>query len=109
MKVADYNARLAATMSEADLEEAVRATCAAMGIRRFHHHSSRRTEPGFPDDVLIGAHGVLFRELKTQRGRVSDPQRETLDALTGCGLDAALWRPGDWLSGLVVSEIREIR
>ena len=109
MDTATYNARLAATMSEADLEEAVRSTCASLGIRRFHHYSSRRTEPGWPDDVLIGAHGVLFRELKAPRGHVSDAQQSTLDSLSGNGLNAGLWRPADWLSGLVVAELREIR
>lgn len=52
---------------------------------------------GFPDLVL--AHpkrGVLFRELKTDDGRLSKWQRQWLYDLRQAGADAAVWRPCDW-------------
>jgi hypothetical protein len=62
----------------------------------YHTHNSRRSEPGFPDLTVVGAHGVLFRELKSERGRVTADQRRWLDALAAAGADVVVWRPCDW-------------
>jgi hypothetical protein len=47
----------------------------------------------------------MFRELKTERGRLSDDQRTWLRALTAAGIDAAVWRPADLLAGRVLHEL----
>ena len=40
---------------------------------------------------------VLFVELKTESGRVSEEQRGWLEALASCpGLECHVWRPSDW-------------
>lgn len=74
----------------------------------YHTYDSRRSVSGFPDLVLV--HGrlgrTLFRELKTGKGRVSPAQRGWLDGLTAGGSDAAVWRPSDYLSGLIEQELR---
>lgn len=51
---------------------------------------------GFPDLVLVHDEHVLFRELKTAKGRVSVAQMHWLDALELAGADVGVWRPGDW-------------
>jgi hypothetical protein len=51
---------------------------------------------------------VLFRELKTQRGRVTAEQREWLHALLAAGQDAGVWRPEDLLSGRIQRELTAI-
>jgi hypothetical protein len=53
---------------------------------------------GFPDLVLIhDQRGLcLFREVKTDTGRVSEEQTVWLLLLTKAGCDAAVWRPKDW-------------
>ncbi|MGX5360071.1 VRR-NUC domain-containing protein [Kocuria sp. KH4] len=75
---------------------------------RYHTYDSRRSAPGFPDLVLV--HPVrgrtIFRELKTETGRVSPDQRGWIDGLTAGGSDAAVWRPSDYLSGLIEQELR---
>ena len=59
--------------------------------------ATRYDAKGFPDLVLAHpAHGVLFRELKTQRGQLSAQQRTWIDLLYTAGADAAVWRPKDW-------------
>lgn len=75
---------------------------------RYHTHDSRRSAPGFPDLVLVNTRTgrVLFRELKTNKGRVSPEQSEWLDGLTACGMDAAVWRPNDLDDGRVLAELR---
>jgi hypothetical protein len=53
---------------------------------------------GFVDTVLIhpGRGLVLFRELKTDTGRLTPEQERWLAALTAAGADAGVWRPKDW-------------
>ena len=62
----------------------------------FHPYYSRKSTPGWPDLVLIKPPVALFVELKSWSGRTTPQQKQWLAALTACGLDARLWRPGDW-------------
>lgn len=75
---------------------------------RYHNPDSRRSQAGFPDLVLISTsrRRALFRELKTQDGRVRPKQREVLKAMTTAGLDADVWRPSDLVSGRIAAELR---
>jgi hypothetical protein len=70
------------------------------GWRVHHPHDSRRSEPGWPDLVLArpATREVLFVELKTARGRLTDDQGWWLDALHVAGLETAVWRPADWVA-----------
>jgi len=94
-------------MRESDLLQAVREAARWLGLRPYHTHDSRRSEPGFPDLVIVGPGGVLFREVKTARGRVTPDQRRWLDALSAAGADAGVWRPGDWPLG-VLADLRRV-
>lgn len=58
---------------------------------------------GWPDLVLWGHGRVLFRELKTDRGRLTAAQAEVIASLSEAGADAGVWRPSDW--DLAVSEL----
>jgi hypothetical protein len=98
----------AAAMTEAELEEHVRALCADLGVLRFHVRHSRGMTAGWPDDVLIGARGILYRELKTEWGRLSAEQRDTGQAITRAGGSWRIWRPSDLLSGRISAELTEI-
>jgi len=105
------NARqvLAAAMTEAELEEHVRVLCKDLGVLRFHVRDSRGMNRGLPDDILIGARGVvLWRECKTQRGRLTPEQREIGEALTALGQDYGVWRPISLLNGHVGRELTAI-
>lgn len=74
---------------------------------QYHTHDSRRSAPGFPDLVLVHpvAGRTIFRELKTEKGRISPAQRGWIDGLTAGGSDAAVWRPTDYLSGRIEQEL----
>ena len=98
----------AAAMTEVELEEQVRDACKKLGVLRIHIYHARGTTPGVPDDILIGPRGVLWRELKTMTGHVSPAQRAMGEALLAAGQDWALWRPVDWFSGRIKSELTAI-
>ena len=98
----------AAAMTEAELEEQVRDACKKLGVIRIHIYHARGTTPGVPDDILIGAHGILWRELKTMAGKVSPAQRAMGEALLAAGQDWALWRPDDWFSQRIRQELMAI-
>ena len=98
----------AAAMTEAELEEQIRDACKKLGVIRIHIYHARGTTPGVPDDILIGARGVLWRELKTMRGHVSPAQRAMGEALLAAGQDFAIWRPEDWFSGRIRLELMAI-
>jgi len=105
---ADGRDALAAAMSEAELEEHVRAICNDLGVIRIHVYSSRGTTPGVPDDLLVGSDGILWRELKTAKGKLSPAQQAMGEALTAAGQDWSVWRPGDYLSGRMARELTAI-
>lgn len=89
------------------------------GIARFygwliyHTHRSDRSQPGFPDLVLVRGPELIFAELKTRTGRVDANQQRWLDALRVVSVavddhraagaldpppvvDVYVWRPDDW-------------
>lgn len=53
-------------------------------------------DPGWPDLVMVRGERLLFRELKTDAGRLTADQQLWLDALRAAGQDAGVWRPRDW-------------
>ena len=100
MNVDEYNAQVAANMSEAQLQRLVMALAAACGwTLRYHTHDSRRSDKGFPDCVFLRGERLVFAELKSQKGRVRPEQVLWLDALRDSTAEAYLWRPSDWLAG----------
>src|SRR3990167_8145577 len=50
-------------------------------------------DPGAPDLLLVRGKRVLQRELKTERGTLSDGQHEWRNRLLWAGADYAIWRP----------------
>lgn len=65
------------------------------GWKVYHTHDSRRSEPGFPDLVLVRER-VIFAELKADKGKPTKAQREWLLALESGGATFLVWRPRDW-------------
>lgn len=51
---------------------------------------------GFVDLVLCGRGRIMFRELKTDRGRLTAPQRRWGELICAAGGDWDVWRPRDW-------------
>jgi len=109
MTTAEFLHAQALAMTEKDLLEQCRAAAKVLGLLCYHTHDSRRSEPGFPDLVIVGRRGVLMRELKTERGKVTVAQTVWLNALDDVGVDADVWRPTDLINGTVLDQIRKVR
>jgi hypothetical protein len=71
--------------------------CVHHGYRVRHHGGGWSTpgiDPGFPDLVLAHAEkGVVFAELKTEKGRTSAGQDRWLEVLRQAGVEVYIWRP----------------
>ena len=51
---------------------------------------------GFPDLVIAHAtRGVIFAELKAEKGKLSDMQHVWLRTLADAGMETYVWRPKD--------------
>ena len=76
-------------MTEAQVQAGIVEAARELGWLCYHTSDSRRSEPGFPDLVLVRAPRVLFIECKNQRGNLSVGRRTRKDAR---------WLPGqcDW-------------
>ena len=66
--------------------------CKVYGLRFYHPYSSLKSSSGFPDLVIAGR-SVLYRELKSQKGRLSPAQVAWLADLDRAGCDVGVWRP----------------
>jgi hypothetical protein len=51
---------------------------------------------GFPDIVAVRGARVVFIELKSETGRLTDSQAAWLLALGQAGAEVHCWRPSDW-------------
>ena len=96
-------------MNEAELEKEVHGLIKFYGLFGFHAHDSRRSVgKGFPDWVICGKGGLLFRELKSDHGELSPEQRRWRNILLASGQDWAVWRPADLVSGRIENELGDI-
>lgn len=106
---ADEYAQLRADqMTEKQLQDVVTRLAGTLGWRCYHTHDSRRSQPGFPDLVLIHPRLkiTLWRELKTQKGKTSPAQDGWIRDLTTAGQNAGIWRPIDYFTGRIETELR---
>ena len=110
MKQAEYRAAAAKAMSETELQNNIIQFAQLNSWCAYHTHDSRRSQAGFPDLVLVRDGHLIFAELKSQTGRLSEPQAMWCDELfkveahnmvesTRPNIAVYLWRPSMWLSG----------
>lgn len=94
-------------MSERQLEDAVRGIIRDLGLKGFHvwQQHAMRAERGFPDWVIAGPAGHMFRELKAEREKPAPRQEEWLAVLAYGGADAGVWRPSQLLDGTIAREL----
>lgn len=107
MKPDEYQNVARAKMTEADFQRQV-ITAAAMFGWLVHHtrpafdRGEFRTpiqgDPGFPDLVLARDGQVIFAELKSESGRLTEYQKRWVAALTDPDdhISVHVWKPADF-------------
>jgi hypothetical protein len=95
--------------AERDLDEHVRGLAKLYGLAAYHTHDSRQSAAGFPDWVIAGPRGVLFRENKRQSGKLTPQQEVWARVLLAAGADYEMWRPADALDGRITAQLQRLR
>ena len=108
-------------MTEAQFVAEITRRCGERGIRWMHidnvHHTRRRGSQegnkivGFPDLLLVGRAGIMFRECKSVDGAyrgLRPAQADWKYALRVAGQDWALWSPADLESGRIDQELDQL-
>jgi len=60
------------------------------GVVWYHTHDSRRSQPGFPDYIVLAGGTAYAFEIKRDGGELTAAQESWLRALAGAGLVAAV-------------------
>lgn len=82
--------------TEKSFMETVVSLAKLKGWLVYHTYDSRKSEPGFPDLVIVRDGEVMFIELKTDTGAVTEEQDKWIEALRKCegeNLCVVVWRP----------------
>lgn len=112
----------AAAMLESELQSELRRIALANNFLYYHTHSSKRSDVGFPDTVLLRItlkHGELyFVECKREGQDPTEEQQRWIEgvaafrlrALYFAGMDvtvnAFVWRPLDLLTGVIEETLK---
>jgi len=84
-------------MSEREFQEGhVLPLARQFGWAVYHTHDSRRSVAGFPDIIALRDGRMVVAELKSEKGRLSQPQKEWLDLFRAIPeAEVFVWRPSD--------------
>lgn len=83
--------------TEKRFQSQIQQLAMVLGWKYYHSWSAVHSPAGFPDCVLVKPPRLIFAELKSQRGELSDHQKHWLDALGKVpGVEAYCWKPRDW-------------
>lgn len=79
-------------------QKQVEGLAKTLGYRHYHPYFSMRSAPGYPDLTLISPSQkrVIWIELKTEKGKVTNNQQEWLDCLAEAGQEVYVFRPSDF-------------
>lgn len=84
-------------MTEKQWQQLVVDAARANSWHVYHTFDSRRSEPGFPDLILVRDTEMLVIELKRERGTVTLDQERWLRAFSGvAGITVMVAHPSDW-------------
>lgn len=78
--------------TEREFQREVVKRALLFGWKVYHTYDSRRSAAGFPDLVMVRGDRLIFAELKTEEGKLSEDQEKWLTALAKTG-QAEVWRP----------------
>lgn len=85
-------------VTEAQWSKTFRSLFEMLGYRGYHTWMSKFSEKGFPDWTLcsVNQQRLVFVELKSETGKLSEAQEYWRDLLQSCGQEWYCWRPSDF-------------
>jgi hypothetical protein len=105
----------AVAMAEQELQDNVIELAHLLGWRVAHFRPAMTKDgwrtavsadgKGFPDLVLVRDR-VVFAELKSAKGVLTDEQADWVGALVGAKAECHLWKPVDWTDGTIERVLR---
>lgn len=85
------------TITEQAFQQNILELAHLTGWLTYHTFDSRRSQPGFPDMVMVKDSSLLFVETKSEKGKPSPEQMRWLEALRNVErISSHLWKPTDW-------------
>lgn len=86
-----------AALTEANFQAQIVELAKAKNWMCYHTHDSRRSEPGFPDLVLVRGPTALFLEVKAEKGHATPQQLIWIAAFDKVRrVHAAVVKPSHW-------------
>ena len=84
-------------MDEKTFQKAIKNFAQDLGYLHYHTHDPRGSEPGYPDSTISKGGRLIYAELKSAKGSLSNDQREWINALINVqGVECYVWKPKDW-------------
>ena len=80
-------------ITERQWQEQVEELAAMLGWKKYHTWNSIKSDPGFPDLVLVRPPRLIFAELKVDGKKPDARQLAWLDDVRECGVQSYLWYP----------------
>ena len=105
-------------MTERELQTAIIDCAKILGWRVAHQRPALRADgtwrtaieghQGFPDLVLLRPPRLIFAELKSTKGALTQEQALWLNGLrvSGPSIETYEWRPADWEAGRIEDALR---
>ena len=91
-------------MTETQFQNKVISLAKQLGWLCYHTYDSRRSQAGMPDLLLIRDR-ILYRELKTDTGRLTLAQKVFGKRIVEAGGDYAVWRPSEM--GVILEQLKK--
>lgn len=85
-----------AGITEKQFESQVKGLAKTFGWLYYHTWRSIHSPAGFPDCVFVKGERIIFAELKSEKGKVSESQWEWMEALARTKVEVFLWHPSEF-------------
>ncbi len=95
MTAEQYQEYVAWSLSEKAWQQQIVDLAESQGYWGYHAFNSERSEPGFPDLVLLREGRTIFAEVKRMGEHLTPEQAMVCDLLLGNGLEVYAWWPDD--------------
>ena len=82
-------------ITERQWQEQVEQLAGLFGYRFYHTWNSIKSNPGFPDLVLLKPPRLIFAELKVDGKKPTRDQQAWLDEVRATGVESYTWYPAD--------------